>query len=84
MDDCADPLLGIKHHNDSCIVEVWKSFYTMEVWKWSYTVEAWMIVLIRCWVSNTIMNLALWKREEVPTLWKCGKGLIPWKHKRLC
>ena len=23
MDDCADPLLGIEHHNDSYAVEVW-------------------------------------------------------------
>ena len=31
-----------------------------------------MIVLIRCWVSSTIMILTPWKREEVPTSWKCG------------
>ena len=30
MDDCADPLLGIKHHNDSCTVEVWKGSYTVK------------------------------------------------------
>ena len=35
---------------------VWRSSYTMEVWKGSYTVEAWVIVLIRCWVSSTIMT----------------------------
>nr|POF09732.1 hypothetical protein CFP56_21371 [Quercus suber] len=71
MDDCANPLLGIKHHNDSYPVVVWRSSYTMEVWKRSYIVEAWTIVLIRCWVSSTIIDS--WnKRGEVPTLWKCG------------
>jgi len=24
------------------------------------------------------------KRGEVPTPWKCGKVLKPWKHRRLC
>ena len=56
MDDCADPLLGIEHHNDSCAMEVWRSSYTMEVWKGSYTVEAWTIVLIHYWVSSTIID----------------------------
>ena len=60
MDDCADSLLGVKHHNDSYVVVVRRSSYTMEVWKGSYTVEAWMIVLTRYWVSNTIMIPMLW------------------------
>ena len=64
MEECTDPLLGIKHHNDSCAMEAWKSSYTVETWrssytvegwKGSYTVEAWTIVLICCWVSSTIM-----------------------------
>ena len=80
MDDCADPLLGIKHHNDSYAVEVWRSSYTVEVRKGSYTVEAWTIVLIHCWVSSTITILVPWKRGEVPTLWKCGKGPILWNN----
>ena len=25
MDDCANPLLGIEHHNDSDSVEAWRS-----------------------------------------------------------
>ena len=40
MEDCADPLLGIKHHNDSYAVEAWRSSYTVKVWKGSYTVVA--------------------------------------------
>ena len=40
VDDCADPLLGIKYHNDSYAVEAWKCSYTMEVWRGSYTVES--------------------------------------------
>nr|POE76415.1 hypothetical protein CFP56_19862 [Quercus suber] len=56
MDDCFDPLLGIKHHNDSYAVEAWRSSYTVEVWKRSYIVEAWTIVLIHCLVSITIMT----------------------------
>ena len=39
MDDCAGPLLGIKHHNDSYTV-AWGCSYTVEVLKRSYTVEA--------------------------------------------
>ena len=71
MDDCANPLLGIKHHNDSCTVEAWRSPYTVEVWKGSYTMEVWTIVHIRYWVSSTIIDS--WnKRGEVPTPWKCG------------
>jgi len=60
MDDCADPLLGIEHHNVSCIMEAWRSSYTMEVRKGSYIVEAWMIVMIRCWESSTIMIPMSW------------------------
>ena len=48
MDDSAEPLLGIKHFNDSYTMEAWRSYYTVEVWRASYTVEAWTIVLIRC------------------------------------
>ena len=40
MDDCANPLLGIEHHNDSNSVEAWRSSYAMEVCKRFYTVEA--------------------------------------------
>ena len=40
LEDCADPLLGIKHHNDYYAMEAWRSSYTMEVWKASYIVEA--------------------------------------------
>nr|POE76416.1 hypothetical protein CFP56_19863 [Quercus suber] len=57
MDDYADPLLGIEHHNDSYAVEAWRSSYTVEVWKGSYVMEAWTIVLIHFWVSSTIMSL---------------------------
>ena len=60
MDDYADSLLGVKHHNDSYVVVVRRSSYTMEVWKGSYTVEAWMIVLTRYWVSSTIMIPMPW------------------------
>ena len=31
MDDCANPLLGIDHHNDFNAVEAWKSSYTVEM-----------------------------------------------------
>ena len=48
MDDCADSLLGIEHHNDSYAVEAWRSFYNMELWIGSIIVEAWMIVQICC------------------------------------
>ena len=54
--DCADPLLGIKHHNDSHALVAWRSSYTVEVWKGSYTVEALKIVLICCWVLSTIID----------------------------
>ena len=30
MDNCADPLLGIEHHNDSYAVEAWRRSYTVE------------------------------------------------------
>nr|POF25097.1 hypothetical protein CFP56_59166 [Quercus suber] len=73
MEDCANPLLGIKHHNRHLEQER-RSSYIVEVWKGSYTVEAWMIVLIRCWVSCPIMILAPWKCGEVPTPWECIKG----------
>ena len=67
MDDYADPLLGIEHHNDSYAVEVWGSSYTMDVRKGTNIMEAWMIVLIHFWVSSTIIDS--WnKRREVPTL----------------
>nr|POE76421.1 hypothetical protein CFP56_19868 [Quercus suber] len=56
MDDCADPLLGIEHHNIIYAVEVWRSSYVMEVWKGYNVVEAWTIVLIHCLVSITIMT----------------------------
>ena len=72
MDDYADPLLGIKHHNASYVMVGWRNSYTVEVRKGSYTMEAWTIVLIRCWVSSTIMFPTSWKRGEVPTPWKCG------------
>ena len=39
MDDCANPLLGIEHHNDSDSVEAWRSSKIMEVWNEYYTVE---------------------------------------------
>ena len=55
MDDCANPLLGIDHHNDSNAVEVWRSSYTVEMWGGSYVVEAWTIMLICFWISTTIM-----------------------------
>ena len=31
MDDCANLLLGIEHHNDSYAVKAWRSSYTAEV-----------------------------------------------------
>ena len=64
MDNYAYSLLGIEHHNDSYVVEMWGSSYTVEMRKGSYTVEAWTIVLIRCWVSSTIMFHMSWKRGE--------------------
>ena len=48
LDDCADPLFGIKHRRYSYTIKACKSSYTMEVWKGSYIVDAWTIVLIRC------------------------------------
>ena len=75
IEDSADVLLGIEHHNDS---------YTQEVWKGSHTVEVQKIVLIRCWVSGTIMNRTPWKPIDVRTTWKCGKGPTPWSRRRLC
>ena len=39
MDNCTDPLLGIKHHNKLLEQEI-RSSYTEEVWEGSYTVEA--------------------------------------------
>ena len=56
MDNYADPLLGIKLHNDSYAVVVWRSSYTVQMWKGSYTLEAWTVVLICCWVSSTIID----------------------------
>ena len=47
MDDCADPLLGTKHHNDSNAVEAWRGSYNAEVWIGSNIVGAWMVVQIR-------------------------------------
>ena len=38
IEDCADLLLGIKHHNDSYIMVVWRSSYTVEVWKRSFII----------------------------------------------
>ena len=48
VDDCADPLLGIKHHRYPYATKACRSSYTVEVWRGSYTVDAWTIVLIRC------------------------------------
>ena len=56
MDDYADLLFGIEHHNrlleqerrSSNTLEVWKWSYAVEVQKGSYNVEAWTIVPIRC------------------------------------
>ena len=79
MEDCADPFLGIEHHN-RLLEQKKRSSYTVKMWKRSYIVEAWTIALIRCWVSSTIMIPAPWKRGEIPTLWKCKKGHILWKH----
>ena len=59
MDDCADLLFGIEHHN-RLLEQERRSFNTVEVWKWSYAMEAWTIVLICCWVLSTIM---------IPTSW---------------
>ena len=39
MDDCANLLLGIEHHNDSYVVVAWGSSYTVEMRKGSYIVE---------------------------------------------
>ena len=47
IEDCADPLLGINHRNDS---------YAVVAWRTSYTMEAKNIVLIRCWVSSTVID----------------------------
>ena len=55
MDDYANSLLGIDHHNNYNAVEAWRSSYTVEMWRRSYVVEAWMIVLICFWISTTIM-----------------------------
>jgi len=60
IEDCADSLLGISTIIDSYTVVAWRSSYIVEVWKGSYTVEAWKIVLIRCWVSRTIMISTPW------------------------
>ena len=38
IEDCADLLLGIKHHNDSYIMVVWRSSYTVEVRKRSFII----------------------------------------------
>ena len=48
MDDYANPLLGIEHHNDSCAAEMWKSSYIVEGRKGSYITEAGTIMLIHC------------------------------------
>ena len=60
IEDYVDPLLGIKHHNDSYAMVAWRSSYIVEVFKGSNTMKAWTIVLIHCWVSSTIM---------IPTPW---------------
>ena len=39
IEDCADLLLDIEHHNESYAVEACRSSYNMEVWKGSYAVE---------------------------------------------
>ena len=82
MEDCADPSLGIKHHNDSYAMVAWRSSYTVEVWKWSYTVEAWKIVLIRCWVSSIIMDsyaMVAWKSSYTVEVWKGSYTMKAWK-----
>ena len=62
IEDSAYTLLGIVHHNDSYIVKRWRSSHTVSEWKRSYAMETWTIMLIRCWVSSTIMILGI--REE--------------------
>ena len=111
IDNYADPLLGIKHHNNSQnkrgeVSKPWKCGKGPTLWKHKG--------LIRCWVSSTIIiprirgerflhrgsvervlhrgsiedyvdlllgikhhNNSQKKRGDVPTLWKCGKGLTP-------
>ena len=39
IEDCADLLLGIEHHNESYAVEAGRNSYNMVVWKGSYAVE---------------------------------------------
>ena len=52
IEDCADPLLCINHHNDS--QDKRGEVPTLKVWKVSYDVEEKTIVLILCWISSTI------------------------------
>nr|POE76419.1 hypothetical protein CFP56_19866 [Quercus suber] len=78
MDDCADPLLGIKHHNIIYAMEVWRSSYVMEVWKGYNVMEAWTIVLIHCLVSITIMaprprHEMFLRRGSVERVVYCGR-----------
>ena len=73
MDNYADPLLGIKLHNDSYAVETWRSSYIVELWKGAYSVEAKKIVLIRYWVLSTIIDsyaVVAWSSSYIGEVWK--------------
>ena len=63
-------------------MEAWRSSYTVEVWKGSYIMEAWKIVLMRCWVSSTIIDsytVVVWRSSYTMEVWKGSYTMEAWK-----
>ena len=83
IEDCADPLLDIKDHNRFlCRGNVEKFLHHGSVERVLYrgSMDDCVDPLLGIKHNKDFQN----KRGEVPTLWKCGKGPTPWKHRRLC
>ena len=55
--------------------------------KGSYTVEAWTIMLIRCWVSSTIIDscaMEAWKSSYTMGVWKGSYIVEAWTIVLIC
>ena len=80
IEDCADLLLGIKHHNRFLgrgSVEKFLHHGNVERVLHRGSIEDCVNPLLGIKHHNNSQN----KRGEVLTSWKCGKGPIPWKHR---
>ena len=83
MDNRADPLLGIKHHNRFLCrgsVEKFLHHGSLERVLYRGSIDDCANPLLGTKHQKDFQN----KRGEVPIPWKCGKGPTLWKHRRLC